>query len=114
MIKGIPAAEAASSDSAVLRRRRHLGLAIRAARGALTQAELGRMIGVGQPAISAWESGRVTLTVDQLWAIEVALGLTHGWLCAGAGYLDGTLDPLLAQLEASIGLEKARSLRSAR
>lgn len=95
--------------------RSRIGATIRLARGALPQAELAARLGIGQPSISAWEAGRVRLTIEQIWAVETALGLAHGWVIAAAGLCDPDLEPLVVLLEASCltreqGAEFRRSL----
>lgn len=87
-------------------RRQQLGKMIRHARGGLTQAELGVLLGVGQPAISAWEAGKVGLTTGLLWSIESTLGLEHGWLSVAGGFVDPSLEPLAVLLEASVTAAK--------
>lgn len=89
-------------------RRLRLGRMIRHARGEVTQAQLAMALGVGQPAISAWEAGRVRLTSEQLYSIETALGREHGWLSVAAGFVTPSLDALMVLLEASV----AEALRS--
>ena len=58
---------------------------LRAARARLklTQTDLGRQVGIGQGAITKWETGKSTPTVDQLLVIAQALGTTAADLLAG-------------------------------
>lgn len=65
-----------------------LGDAIRAARGSLSQAEVGASLGdVPQTTVSRWERGLVELTLEQVLALETALGLERGDLERRAGYI---------------------------
>ncbi len=60
---------------------RRVGARIRAERGSRTQAWLAGAIGVGdQSTISDYEVARTRLTLDQVVAIEDALGLARGRL----------------------------------
>jgi len=71
---------------------RALGIGIRAARkraGARTQADLGDRVGVTQGTVSRWELGELP-DLDQLVAIENALGLARGELLVAAGYAPAT------------------------
>ncbi len=58
---------------------------LRAARARLklNQTDLGRQVGIGQGAITKWETGKSTPTVDQLLVIAHALGTTAADLLAG-------------------------------
>jgi transcriptional regulator with XRE-family HTH domain len=79
-------------------RLRQTGRAIRHARGELTQSELGERLGpylgeaVPQTTISRWESGSVTLDVEVVHALELALDLDPGTLFHNAGYVPLELD----------------------
>lgn len=73
--------------SATDERRRTLGAAIRRARGNRTQVEVASALGVGQPAISGWESGKVALDLDKVHALERALNLVPGALARAGGYV---------------------------
>jgi len=74
-------------------RLRQTGRAIRHARGDLTQTELGERLAphlgesVPQTTISRWESGGVSLDLEVLHAIELALDLQQGTLFHNAGYV---------------------------
>lgn len=87
-------------------RRERLGRMIRLARGGRTQAEFGALLGVGQPAISGWEAGKVGLTTELLWEIETSLGLEHGWLSVAGGFVAPALEPLAVLLEASVASQR--------
>lgn len=67
-----------------------LGRAIREAREAkgLNQTQLARALGVGQSAVSGWETGVRTLDVPALRALERELGVSFGQsgLSADAAY----------------------------
>ncbi len=58
---------------------------LRAARARLklNQTALGRQIGIGQGAITKWETGKSTPTVDQLLILADAFGATAADLLAG-------------------------------
>lgn len=71
-----------------IERRRALGRAIRRARRAMSQSELGAAVNRPQSCISVWERGGVDLGVDRVYEIEDVLGLRHGTLLAQAGYID--------------------------
>lgn len=86
-------------------RRERLGQMVRLARGDLTQVAFGALLGVGQPAVSGWEAGKVGLTAELLWSIEASLGLEHGWLSVAGGFIDVSIDPLAVLLEASIAAQ---------
>lgn len=62
--------------------------ALKAARGPLTQEQLGERAGVGQPAVSRWERGDGAPTVVQIAAIEDAAGRGRGFVLRAAGYVD--------------------------
>ena len=74
-------------------RLRQTGSAIRHARGELTQSELGERLApylgepVPQTTISRWESGTITLDLEVLHALELALELQPGTLFHNAGYV---------------------------
>ncbi len=76
-------------------RLRQLGRAIRAQRHAagLTQAELGSQIELSpdrtlpQTALSRWEAGLVDLGVEQIRAVESALGVPYGTISVAANYV---------------------------
>lgn len=81
-----------SPESGAYLRRIALGSSIREARGELSQTELGRRLEshlgelVSQAAISRWEAGTVDLTLEQVRALELALGLRLGTLGGLGGY----------------------------
>lgn len=54
----------------------------------LTQVELARAVGVSQTAISYWESGHRSLTVEQLAALAAALHTTASELVEGLERLE--------------------------
>ena len=68
--------------------RRLLGAAIRRARGELTQAALGDLLGEQQTAISRWEVGEVDIDFSLARRIELALQLPFGWIARDAGFID--------------------------
>lgn len=90
------------SEATTQARRDRLGRTIRIARGGLTQEQFAARLGLRQPAISAWEAGKVGLTAELLWSIESALDLQHGWLGVAGGLVDPSLDPFVVLLEASV------------
>lgn len=53
------------------------------ARAALSQTALGRLIDVGQGAITKWENGRNTPSVEQAIKLAAALGTTPAELLSG-------------------------------
>lgn len=53
------------------------------ARAALSQTALGRLIGIGQGAITKWERGEIAPTVDQVIKLATALGTTPAELLTG-------------------------------
>jgi transcriptional regulator with XRE-family HTH domain len=46
----------------------------------VSQSELARRLGVSQPLVSSWESGRIKLGIEDAVAIELALDLEPGWV----------------------------------
>ena len=72
----------------------NIGPNMRAARAskAITQAELGRRLGVSKMAVSLWERGKQTPSVARLIEIGVELGRTPDELLAGPS---PSLDPAL-------------------
>lgn len=68
--------------------RRRVGETIRAARGDVTQAELGDRIGEAQTTLSRWENGDVDIDLSQANRIERALDLPAGWIALRAGLID--------------------------
>jgi transcriptional regulator with XRE-family HTH domain len=89
-----------------LERHRRVGRVIRAARGELTQTRLGDALGphvgapVPQTTVSRWESGEVSLDLDTLRAIELALELPPGSLFIETGYVPASTTP--RQIEAAL------------
>lgn len=81
--------EATPTDLGAARRKEALGLAIRVARGEMTQAELGALMGTLQTTVSRWELGLVDLAVEQVHGLEAVLGLRPGTLLRVAGYVAG-------------------------
>jgi transcriptional regulator with XRE-family HTH domain len=75
-------------------RARALGLAIRAARGDVSQVELARRVEVTQSTISIWEKGDRVPTLEQVLSVEQALELPPGQLATHAGFVDPTGVPL--------------------
>jgi transcriptional regulator with XRE-family HTH domain len=72
-------------------RQRILGAGIRRHRGTRTQTELADLVGLSQGSISAWETGIVPLTCEQVVLVETALGLRTGTLLLESGYVDQEL-----------------------
>lgn len=72
------------------RRQELMGEAVRAARGHLSQTEFGVLVSVPQPSVSRWERGEVDLTYEQVYRIEMAVGLPLGSLAPQAGYAHGS------------------------
>jgi transcriptional regulator with XRE-family HTH domain len=65
--------------------------ALRTARddAGLTQQELGDRVGLGQPAIQKWESGRRKITdLNRLAELEAAMGHSRGYVLRLAGYVE--------------------------
>lgn len=57
----------------------------------LTQAGLGRELGVGQETVSRWEAGRVEIGTDDLRALGRVLQAHTGWFMEGeppAGFME--------------------------
>ena len=52
----------------------------------VSQSELARRLGVSQPLVSSWESGRITLGVEDIVAIENALEIEEGSLLMPIAY----------------------------
>ena len=75
-----------TTDPGERSRLRSLGAAIRRARGALTQEELGDRLDLPQTTVSRWELGYVDLGVEQVRRLEEALDLPGGELFAKGGY----------------------------
>ncbi|MCU1358087.1 MAG: helix-turn-helix protein [Acidimicrobiales bacterium] len=74
-------------DAAVVAPRRlALGRAIRAARGAMSQTEFGRLAGRPQSVVSEWESATRAPGLELLSRLEEGLGVPLGTLAAEAGY----------------------------
>ena len=96
--RGRPRSTVRTPATAPARRRQRLGDAIRAARGDLTQLALATRLGVRQPTLSAWEAGKVDLTLEQVHTIEEMLDLAPGHLARVAGFqgpLEGSLSTVL-------------------
>lgn len=70
-----------------------LGQLIRRHRGETAQSDVALRLGVSQASISSWELGGVSLTLEQLAAVEAALGFRPGTLFIEAGYVDEALAP---------------------
>ena len=74
-------------------RRSALGASIREARKPLNQTEFGDLLKpllgerVPQTTLSRWELGEIEMTLEQVRAIELALGLELGSLAKRSGYL---------------------------
>ncbi len=79
--------------------------------GSMSQAELARQIDVHPSTIGRWVDGRPLDQLDQVAAMEDALGLRRGQLFIDAGYVDvdipsarsaiehdGTLSPMLRRI----------------
>lgn len=59
----------------------------------LSQGELARRVGVTQPSISDWETGKSEPSVDNLRILAVELNVWFEWLATGRGprdYIPGT------------------------
>jgi transcriptional regulator with XRE-family HTH domain len=52
----------------------------------VSQSELARRLGVSQPLVSSWESGRIKLGIEDAVAIELALDLEPGWVLFSIAY----------------------------
>lgn len=80
-------------------RRRAFAAALVEARNVrgFTQGELGSEVGLGQPAISAWEAGENQPEPEVVFAVEEALDLPPGHLSKHLGYMppksDGKATP---------------------
>ncbi len=96
-----------SDDQDAYRRMRGVGWGIRRYRAEMTQTELATLLGVSQGSISAWESGSVPLTCEQVAHVELALRLPLGTLLTEAGYVAETL--LGADAVAAFALGKLQS-----
>lgn len=68
-----------------------LGRAIRAARGLVSQKELAERLGVEQPLVSKWENDRRRPSLEELHAIEGALGRRQGFILITAGCVHDVL-----------------------
>lgn len=66
-------------------RRRSLGHAIRMAR-LRTGADLASMLEMPPNLLNMWEEGELSPSLEDVYAIEAAMGLPHGFLAASAGY----------------------------
>jgi transcriptional regulator with XRE-family HTH domain len=44
----------------------------------ISQSELAKKLGVSQPLVSSWESGRITMSIEDVVAIEQALDYEQG------------------------------------
>lgn len=66
----------------------HLGAAVRAARGRMTQGELAAALGVDQPTISKWERDDIRPSLEQLRAIEETTGRRRGFILIAAGVVE--------------------------
>ena len=80
--------ERSEACAEVIDRRRALGKAIRAARGAQSQTDVGRTVGRPQSSVSVWETGGLELGVDRVYELEDLFGAPHGSLLGAAGYID--------------------------
>jgi transcriptional regulator with XRE-family HTH domain len=72
----------------------------------LTQAELGKAVGVARGAVIAWEQGAAAIALPNLRALSVTLGVSADWLIHGPG--DVTV-ALQKPLSATPTKPKARS-----
>ena len=52
----------------------------------VSQSELARRLGVSQPLVSSWESGRITLGIKDIVAIEQVLELDEGSMLMQIAY----------------------------
>lgn len=64
-----------------------LGQAIRELRGQLTQVELAARVKTDQGTVSRWEHGNLKPELDDLKAIEEAVGAPHGTIVRRCGYV---------------------------
>ena len=67
---------------------------LRSTRG-LTQAELGRQVGVCAVTVSRWEGGKASPSLDQVHKIASALGVRASAMLKGSHDLRGSLISLL-------------------
>lgn len=44
----------------------------------MSQSELAKQLGVSQPLVSSWESGRITMSIEDVVAVEKALDYEEG------------------------------------
>lgn len=92
-----------------IERQKRVGLAIRRARGDKTQTELGQLLApylgeeVPQTTVSRWEVGSVSIDLEQLRAIELALKLRAGTLFSSTGYVPKDISP--REVEQMIALD---------
>lgn len=64
-----------------------LGAAIREVRGNLTQDELAAKLNTDQGTVSRWENGKLRPDLNDIKAIEDAVGVPHGTVLRRAGYI---------------------------
>ena len=50
--------------------------------------ELGSLIGISAPSISAWETGKANPTFENLSTVADLLAISFEWLCTGKGDMD--------------------------
>ncbi len=59
----------------------------------VSQTELARRLGVSQPLVSSWESGRITLGIEDVVAIEEALQIEQGSIMTLVAYPNRNSEP---------------------
>ncbi len=86
-----------------------IGDALRRARTAngVAQDALAPQVGVTQGAVSGWEQGRSEPSLDQIGALEKALGLRRGQLLIEAGYVDANVSSVEAAIDLTDELQPA-------
>lgn len=67
--------------------KRKFGEALREARGTMSQAALGELVGVTGSAIGQWEGGAPPADPEAIFGVEVAVGCTPGRLSRHLGYV---------------------------
>ena len=55
----------------------------------VSQTELAKRLGVSQPLVSSWESGRITMGIEDVVAIENALGVERGSMLHDIAFAEG-------------------------
>lgn len=52
----------------------------------MSQSELAKQLGVSQPLVSSWESGRITMSIEDVVAVEKALDYEEGGMLSLIAY----------------------------